>query len=153
MIIEVNRVIKPEDCKDMEQLSLAIRQHQFYVGQVMNIIAERLKYKGLIHDYSKLEDLEEYWEDSRIRNNYDDPMNRDWIKKHTQKERHHINIKIPEKMNLFDIIEFVVDSVVTAKTNEEELLWRIMRLSNSDLQEAYWNTIEYIDDMIELKDD
>lgn len=146
-MIELTKIKKVEDCDSIEELEANILTHQRYVAEVINIISERLKYQGIIHDYTKREYLEEFWEDTRLRKKNISLEDREWIEKHTTEEHHHLNIKADPKITFLDIIEFIVDCIVTAKSTGEDVDTQNLALDDRILKTAYWNTIQYIDNI------
>ena len=92
-----------------------MRQHRKDVYNVINEIAWNLYQVGLMHDWTKNSFFDEYYTDIIDRQTETDFTNRDWYKIHTYYERHHINARKPNNVTLIDIIEMIVDCIVTGK--------------------------------------
>ena len=83
------------------------------VQDTMKELLRELVRRAMIHDYTKIEFFEEFYED--FNKHRKDPENIDfkslpWWQKHLT-ERHHLNDKVPEDVDLLDVIEMVVDCV------------------------------------------
>lgn len=146
-MVELTKIKKVEDCDSIEELEANILTHQLYVAEVMNIVAERLKYHGIIHDYTKREYIEDYWEDTRLRKDNVPLEDREWIDRHINEENHHLNLKVSPNITFIDIIEFIVDCIVTAKSTGEDVDTNHLALDQQILKTAYWNMIQYIDNI------
>lgn len=147
MLVELIKIKKVEDCDSIEELEANIVIHQLYVSEVMKVIASKLQYHGIIHDYTKRENIEEFWEDTRLRKE-DIPLEeREWIEKHITQEQHHLNLNAAPTITLIDVIEFIVDCMVTAKSTGEEVDLENLKLDPEILMTAYNNTIKYIDNI------
>ena len=122
-----------------------MKTHRTNVYNVMNEIGWFINETGTLHDWTKESFFEDYYKDIEERKTETDWRNREWYKIHTKYERHHINSNTPIDVNLIDIIEMIVDCIVTGKTtNNGEIDYKYLELDANLLLEAYWNTINLI---------
>ena len=122
-----------------------MQQHRQNVYNVMNEIAWYINQTGTLHDWTKESFFEDYYKDIIERKTETDYKNREWYKIHTKYERHHINSNPPIDVNLIDIIEMIVDIIITGKTtNNGEINFKYLQIDKELLEEAYWNTIDLI---------
>lgn len=97
-----------------DELFMDTLSHITDVKNVGNWLAYKLQGQVLDHDYTKLEYLDEFYEDftnvlhSENRNFKEMP----WFKERHLKERHHLNDSVPEDVNLIDVLEMVIDCTV-----------------------------------------
>lgn len=130
-----------------EELVDATNLHIQDVKNMMNFYIEELKKSAANHDNTKISNLELYYKDFHdnqlLKNKFGtipDFRDSDWSKYHYNNERHHIHARIPDDINLFDILESIADSTVagiarTGKFNYEGIDPEI-------LVKAYKNTIK-----------
>ena len=129
------------------------RQHQIDVCKVMSRIGQIIKERGSYHDWSKIKYFNDFSKDTIERLDIPDFKSRSWYKIHTTKERHHINANVPEDVDLIDIIECICDCVCAGKARSGEVNPSFLVLKDNILEEAYWNTVKKISDMVIVTDD
>lgn len=125
-----------------------MKTHRENVYKVMNEIAWYINETGTLHDWTKETFYEDYYQDTIEREYETDYNNREWYKIHTKYERHHIPSNPPVDINLIDIIEMIVDCIVTPIQNNTSINYDYLKLDETLLKEAYWNTITLIEDNI-----
>lgn len=97
-----------------EELFAETSSHISDVKNVGNWLAYKLQGQVLDHDYTKIEYIDEFYNDfskvlkSEDKNFKDMP----WFKERHLKERHHLNDSVPEDVNLIDVLEMVIDCTV-----------------------------------------
>ncbi len=122
-----------------------MRNHRENMRKVMTEIAWTTYQNGTMHDWTKQSFFEEYYKDT-IEREYLPTKERDWYKIHTKYERHHLN-NPPIDINLIDIIEIITDHIITGKTTKNHLInTNLLNINIETLIDAYWNTIELIDE-------
>ena len=124
-----------------EILYIETEQHRNDVFRLMSLIALEIMETGNKHDWTKIEYFDEYAKDVKERPENPKFEERDWYKIHTEKERHHLGAKIPEDIDLIDIIEFISDSIVAGKARTGRVEKKYLELPGDILKKAYWNTI------------
>lgn len=135
-----------------EQLLNDTKQHISDVGRVLTSLSFELVDRGDYHDWSKLEYFEQFAKDTLERQDTPDFKQRDWYKIHTTEERHHINSRVPEDVNLIDILECIVDCCVAGKTRSGTVNDEFLIIPEDVLYAAYWNTVKLIKDNIKVKE-
>ena len=133
-----------EGYTDKEQLYKDTLQHKEDVRKVLYELSYKLKDIADEHDWTKINYFDDFSKDCLERLNTPDFKKRDWYHIHTELERHHINAKVPNKVNLLDLLEMQVDCIISGETRYGYVDKKFLELSNSVLQEAYWNTIDLI---------
>lgn len=100
------RTADAEVTKDM-----LLEDTQSHIQDVQNgcsFIANLILKAGENHDHTKIEYLDEFYNDFITRKEDGESKNLDWWQKHLT-ERHHLNDRVPNDVNLIDVIEMVVD--------------------------------------------
>lgn len=126
------------------------KQHQIDVCKVMLRISQIIKERGTYHDWSKIKFFDDFSNDTLERLDTPDFKSREWYKIHTTKERHHINANVPEDVDLIDCLEMIVDCVCAGKARSGEVNPEFLKLKDNILEDAYWNTIKKISDLVVL---
>lgn len=116
--------------------------HKEDVYKSMVFIAELIKSAGKNHDFTKFDFFDLFFKDCAIVQDDQgiDFKSLEWYKIHCTEERHHINSKVPKDVNLIDVIELVVDSVVAGLGRSGEINKKYFIIDPDILQEAVWNT-------------
>lgn len=152
-IVKVKKTSNPEyGYESKEQLYNETQQHRHDVSKVMSCVSDELRYMGMCHDWSKIEYFDQFAQDTLERQDTPDFKSRSWYKVHTTQERHHINANVPEKVNLFDLLEMIVDCIIAGKTRAGMVDNKFIEIPDEVLKEAYWNTVEYITGHVELEE-
>lgn len=129
------------------------RQHQIDVCRVMLRISKIIKERGTYHDWSKTKYFNSFANDTLERLDTPDFKARDWYKIHTTKERHHLNASVPEKVDLIDCLEMIADCVCAGKARSGEVNPEFLILKDNILEDAYWNTIDKISEMVIVEEE
>lgn len=149
--VKVKKTSNPEEgYESKEQLLEDTRQHRHDVCLVLSELSLYLERIGVFHDWSKIEYFDQFAQDTLERQDTPDFKQRDWYKVHTVEERHHINARVPDKVNLFDLLEMQVDCIISGLTRAGSVDDKFMEIPDEVLKEAYWNTVEYIKDHVKL---
>lgn len=147
-IIVKNTSNPNEGYSDKEVLKNDTIQHQKDVANVLSMIAEHLKQIGSKHDWTKIEYFDDFANDTLERLDTPDFKSREWYKIHTTLERHHINARVPSDVDLFDVLEMIVDCLVAGETRGVDFNPYFLILKSGVLDKAYWNTVWKIKDNI-----
>jgi hypothetical protein len=103
------------------------------------------------HDYTKIKNIDEFHKDFALvqdgKTNDFKKMN--WFMNCHLKERHHLNDRCPEDVNLFDVLERIADITMAGMARTGKIYDD--KLSNEILTKAYKNTIELLKSNIEIE--
>lgn len=115
------------------------KQHINDVKKGLRLFSSLIKYAGKNHDFTKIENIDEFFTDFQT-----GFKTTDWWKMHQKKERHHFNTEeyIQDDINLIDVLEQIVDGVMAGMARSGE--YRNEPISNELLQKAYKNTMKLL---------
>ena len=152
MILEVMKIKPVTECDDIDELNYNVKMHREMVGQLMKIIGDYINYYGLKHDWTKTEHLQLFWEDVLARKNNSNISftDREWGRLHIDNEHHHLNIKVEDNITLIDILEFLCDCIITAKSTGQDIDSSLINLDSETLILAYDNTAKWLDNITEV---
>ena len=152
--VKVKKTHNPEEGYDSKtQLLKDTMQHRKDVEYLMFTIADYIRIIGGLHDWSKIEYFEDFANDTTERLDVPNFKDRDWYHIHTVQERHHINANVPDKVNLFDLLEMICDCIIAGKTRSGNVDFNFLELNDGILESAYWNTVELISDAVIVDED
>jgi hypothetical protein len=112
-------VVKKSECADTRTCDWTkVSKNQLLKNSLMHIsdVKKGLRYFGELlkeaakeHDYTKIDNLDEFHDDFST-----GFKKTDWWKMHQKKERHHFNTKkyIQKDINLIDVLEQITDGVM-----------------------------------------
>lgn len=103
-----------------DQLYMDTLSHITDVNDVGFFLAEKFKEQVLHHDHTKLDYLDEFYEDFKSGKQGAEFKKLPWWQKHMT-ERHHLNDSVPEDVNLLDVLEMVVDCTVAGLARSGEV--------------------------------
>jgi hypothetical protein len=128
-----------------DEFQAANRYHMADVKNVMFEIAKLIKKAGIEHDYTKgIYEAEFYADFCKVLDGSTEKFtDMEWHQKHIKEERHHINRRCPEDVNLIDIIEHVVDCCCAGKTRSGYISPVV--IDPEILKRAVENTVKLID--------
>ena len=150
-VVYVTRTKDPEKgYETKEQLREDTEQHIHDVGNVLTSMGYELAKRADEHDWSKLEYFDEFAKDTLEREDTPDFKQREWYNIHTVKERHHINARVPEDVNLFDLIEMQADCVVSGITRSGTVNDDFLIIPQEVINNAYWNTVKLLKENVKL---
>lgn len=134
-----------------EDFQKANDMHKQDVKNVMNELALELMVKGDIHDHTK-KTYEKLFYDNFIStmNNNTDFINDEWYKLHIENERHHLFSRVPDDVNLLDVIEMIVDCICAGKARSGEI--RYLEINEEILVKALNNTVKLVDELTECSE-
>lgn len=127
-----------------EVLLASSEQHIQDVQRAIDWIVSSLRDIAEKHDYTKLENIDEFYEDFKTiqEGSTENFIEMNWYKNYHLKERHHLDNRCPDDVNLFDVLERVAD-ITTAGMARTGSVYEDL-LSPELLSRAYQNTIELL---------
>lgn len=131
-----------------DELLVNSQQHIKDVIKAMEWMASVLKEKALVHDWTKVVNIEEFYNDfHQTQEGFQgDFKEQHWFKDIHLQERHHIPDRCPEDVNLFDVLERIADSVMAGMARSGSVYDD--SLSPEILERAYQNTIKLLKDQV-----
>lgn len=128
-----------------EKFLKEIYEHRDSVSDCLNFFVKDLIERGMNHDYTKLKFFDLFYSDT-----VESRLNKDlnfkemkFYKKHIE-ERHHLNAKVPENVNLIDILEMVADCVSAGISRDGNFRESEIQLDPELLQKAVNNTAKIL---------
>ncbi len=144
-----------EDVPTFGALERSNRKHQQDVRNMMGELARGLQEAGLIHDYTKIEEpyKSQFYRElcATIEGKMNFVEDGKWYRMHCEIERHHLNERCPEDVNLIDVLEMICDCVCAGMARTGE--FRLVEISPEILQRAVENTAKMCADAVELMGD
>ncbi len=133
-----SKVSKKSLLSDSEQHISDVKQGLLFLSDMLKVAAKK-------HDYTKIENIDEFYEDFKT-----GFKTTDWWELHQEKERHHFNNAkfIQNDVNLIDVLEQITDGVMAGMARSGE--YRNELLDNELLQKAYQNTAKLMLNNLEL---
>lgn len=129
---------------DEETLRKNTRLHINDVQNGMFFIAKKIQDQSALHDHTKLDRLDDFY--TALKSDFHDKAN--WWKYHQDNERHHLNDRVPDDVNLIDVIEYVCDCVMAGMSRSGYVY--DLKLDDEVLQAALKNTVELLKSEINL---
>ena len=128
-----------------DEFQAANGSHMTDVEDVMLEIAKLIRKAGLEHDYTKHTYGAEFYADfcKVLDGSTENFTDMDWYQTHIREERHHINSRCPDDVDLIDIIEHIVDCCCAGKTRSGYISPVV--IEPEILQKAVENTVKLID--------
>ncbi len=123
-----------------EMLMSDTLKHIEAVNNLLKHSALKLIEAGKVHDRTKIgEDFDAFFKIIKSGRTGEDFFRSRWYKKHIREERHHINSRVPKKVNLFDVLEMITDVVAAGLARTGKVY--PVNLTDEVLQEAVKNTV------------
>jgi hypothetical protein len=130
---------------DKEKLRNDTNSHICHVITLLSDISYKLKEIGKKHDHTK----EDYFDEFYDALNSGNINNSEWYEKHFTEERHHLLRKVPEDVNLLDVLEQIADCIATGLIRGDgKIDYNYLKLSNEVLQNAYMNTAKMLENIM-----
>jgi len=139
-----------ETAVDFETLKASSLQHIGDVQQAMIWMSEKLNEISKNHDFTKIQFAKEFHDDFKSTQFWGkDFKTIPWYQRHITEERHHLDARVPDDVNLFDVLERIADIVMagmarTGKVYDDKLPPELF-------EKAYKNTIEMLKKQVEVK--
>lgn len=123
-----------------------------HIKDVQNVgdwLSIKLKESVTNHDYTKIDYIDQFHEDFTSGRQGEDFKALPWFQKHLE-ERHHLNDRVPEDVNLIDVLEMVIDCTVAGLARSGEVY--DITIPEEVLKQAINNTKNMIIDNVEVVD-
>ena len=124
-----------------EELLNQTLSHILDVRNVGNMLAEKLKDQVIEHDHTKLDYIDEFYQDFVSGKQGAEFKSLPWWQKHMT-ERHHLNDSVPDDVNLIDVLEMVIDCTVAGLARSGDVY--DITIPNDVLARAINNTKDLI---------
>ncbi len=133
-----------------EELEESTVMHASDVAKALRWFADKLEQAGEKHDWTKLEYIDEFYEQFH-RSQMTGDWGTGWYDNiHILKERHHLNEHCPEDVDLIDVLEQLSDGIMAGMARSGNY---VKRPINKDiLVRAYDNTITKLLNAIEVRE-
>lgn len=126
--------------------------HRSDVKNLMYLIAKKIKWAGLMHDWTKKAAEEEFYKSFTAAKKDGVDFKKDsWYQYHITKERHHIKSYVAEDINLIDVLEMICDCCAAGTARSGKIY--DIDIDPKVLMKAYENTVELVKSSIELVGD
>lgn len=134
-----------------EELMDSTLSHIDDVKKGMSYLAELMKVKGRAHDWTKVEFFSRFFSQFR-RAQLSGEWGKSWYDEiHEPIERHHLEHGGPEDVDLLDVLEQIVDSVMAGKARSGRCEFK--PLPEGILSKAYENTFYKMSNSVEVVED
>lgn len=133
-----------------EELLNQTLSHILDVQNVGQWLAEKLKDQVCEHDHTKIDYIDEFYQDFVSGKQGAEFKALPWWQKHMT-ERHHLNDSVPEDVNLIDVLEMVIDCTVAGLARSGEVY--DITIPNEVLVKAINNTKDLIINNTEVVDE
>lgn len=137
----------PENTPTKEMVLKDAKEHIQHVVLAMRMVCDKLIEQANNHDYTKIQFIDELYEDflkSKFGETFKDLP---WWQYHLE-ERHHLNDRVPKDVNMFDVMEMIVDCCVAGLARSGSVY--DINIPDDVLQQAVQNTMRYIIANIEV---
>jgi len=126
------------------------KQHIEDVNQALWWMSNKLIDVGMIHDWTKRENIDEFYADfSATQDGFQgDFKQMHWFRDLHLQERHHLNDRVPEDVNLFDVLERIADCVTAGLARSGTIYEE--ELDSAILSRAYTNTLKLLKEQIKV---
>ena len=142
-----SRTADPEHIPSKEVLLKESQEHIQAVADTMDFFGNLLKLTGKRHDWTKIEYIDEFYDNfvSVLKDNSIEFKELGWWNKHLQ-ERHHLDDRVPDDVNLIDVFEMVCDSVCAGLARSGHV--RDINIPYEVLDKAVRNTAQLLQSVI-----
>ena len=135
-----------------EEFDTANRCHVEHVRSMMWRIADDIKMQGREHDNTKIYEPNRslFYRElcAKIEGKIDSFTDGEWYPMHCQKERHHLNDRCPDDVNLIDVLEMICDCVCAGMARKGNVY--PVTISSEILQKAVENTTNMCIEAVEM---
>ena len=133
-----------EKIVEKDELLKSSKQHIADVKQAIEFMRDIMLEKANNHDFTKIKFINLFHSDFKeVQTSPNDNFkSKEWFKIHVNEERHHLNDRCPEDVNLFDVLERIADITMAGLARTGSVYDDT--LSTEILEKAYENTIELI---------
>ena len=132
-----------------EELLESSKMHISDVQKGMNFFAQMILEAAGNHDHTKLEYIDEFYEDFKTKKDGDFKAGK-WFSEHHLTERHHLLDRCPDDVNLIDVLERIADICMAGMARSGKVYNDA--LDPAILERAYQNTIQLLLKNIQVVD-
>lgn len=126
-----------------EELLYSSEQHIGDVRQAMRYFAGRLLAIAEKHDWTKIDGIDQFHKDfQQVQQHGGNFKELPWHCRHVAEERHHLTDRVPDDVNLFDVLERIADITMAGMARNGSV--SPDSLPPDVLLKAYQNTIELL---------
>lgn len=126
--------------------------HIYHVSNMMKNIADDIYKRGKEHDVTKRSEPERsvFYRElcAKIEGKIDSFTDGKWYPMHCQRERHHLNDRCPDDVNLIDVLEMICDCVCAGMARKGNVY--PVTISSEILQKAVENTTNMCIEAVEM---
>lgn len=135
-----------------EALLASSNQHISDVHQALHWMQNELIDRAIGHDWTKIKHIDEFHRDfvDVQQNPGKDFCALKWYQRHITEERHHLDKRVPDDVDLFDVLERIADIVMAGMGRSGNIFPD--HLSPELLSKAYQNTINKLKEQIKVED-
>ena len=135
-----------------EEFDVANKSHVSHVRTMMWNIADDIKRQGREHDNTKINEPNRslFYRElcAKIEGKIDSFTDGEWYPMHCQRERHHLNDRCPDDVNLIDVLEMICDCVCAGMARKGNVY--PVTISSEILQKAVENTTNMCIEAVEI---
>lgn len=144
------RTADPNNIPSKEVLLQESKDHILAVNKVMHLLGIMISSAGKRHDWTKIEYIDEFYNNfvSVLRDNSIEFKELGWWKRHLT-ERHHLGDRVPEDVNLIDVLEMISDCVCAGLARSGEV--RDINIPYEVLDKAVRNTATMLKEIIVIE--
>lgn len=128
--------------------------HRADVEIMMSKLARDIERRGAKHDWTKIREPYKslFYRElcSAIDRKMDFAAESEWYRQHCELERHHLNRRCPDDVNLIDVLEMICDCVCAGMARSGNVY--PIKLTSDILQRAVDNTVDMCMDAVEVSE-
>ena len=132
-----SRALNPDEKLTEEAVKHDTELHIEAVKKCGDFICDKIKEQFNEHDHTKLDNLEEFTDALSSGAKGAEFKKHPWWQKHLT-ERHHLNDRVPDDVNLIDVLELICDCCSAGMARSGEVY--DLKLSDEVLKKAFDNT-------------
>lgn len=131
----------------------ANEEHIDSVSEMMSEFSKIIKDQGKKHDWTKIREPYQSMFYRELCATIEGKMafeSGEWAEKHYALERHHLKRRVPDDLNLFDVLEMIADCVCAGCARSGTI--RQIEIDEETLMKAVHNTVELAHSIVEIED-
>ncbi len=140
------RTLKPGEQVTVSNVIKDTGYHIDAVKECGHFLMDMFKKQLEQHDHTKLEHIEEFTEG--LNKGFDSPEFQKWYQMHVNAERHHLLKRVPDDVDLIDVLEQICDCVSAGMARSGKVF--DVEIPSEILEKAVKNTVKLLIDNIEV---
>jgi len=154
-MIQINRTVNADSRSGRTKIAVADLEeatlhHVEHVRKGFEFFIQLFEETAANHDHTKFATMEHFHKTLTTQKPGKEVKESPWYRMHTTNERHHLNTRIPEDVNLVDVFEWIIDCVMAGKARAGEVSYKeFERLPYEAMVRAIRNTAKMLDENIE----